>query len=282
MKQNRFASVQVLRMLMLACLASLLFCLPGSSRYQALSDMKPSEISVWLKSLSDQPWPQRLESVTARALNTPYFLGPLGEGPKAPFDKKPLIDLTRVDCVTFCEQSLALALAPNYEQAFVLLQKLRYKNGEIKMETRNHYFMADWVPNNRWLVKDVTAEIPGHLWLTRTISHQQLFASQNFTGIQVREPDRTLKQAYIPSAQLLQIQKHLKPGDIGVLIQNLDGIFAAHTGFMFQTTEGRWIYRNATSIGPKKVVDTPYETLVDSLNKSQRLIGMAFVRPVAP
>ncbi len=247
-----------------------------------LAQMSEQEISSFLTELQPLPFLSRLDQITAQAKGTPYFLGPLGEGPEAPFDKKPLIDLTRVDCVTFCEQSLAMAMSSDYASAFKTLQKIRYKNGEVKMECRNHYTMADWTVNNRWFLTDVTPQMPQHQMLTRTISHKQLFANQKFEGIAVREPDRTLKVAYIPEDRLMEILPNLRSGDVGVLIQNMDGIFAAHTGFMFKQANGKWIYRNATSIGPKVVTDTPFEVLVDSLKNSKRLIGMSFIRPRQP
>ncbi len=242
-----------------------------------LQQMSTSDVDRFLKTLPPRLVP-RIEAVSAQARNTPYLLGPLGEGAGAPYDSKPLIDLTQVDCVTFCEQTLALALSQSYGEAVKTLQKIRYKAGEIKMECRNHYTMADWTVNNRWLMKDVTPELPGHQWLTRTISHKKLFEMQKFKGIQVREPDRTLKVAYIPENHLHRVVSRLKSGDVGVLIQDREGIFAAHTGFMIRQNN-RWVYRNATSIGPKKVVDTPFPTLINSLKKSKRLVGMAFIRP---
>lgn len=244
-----------------------------------LYQMSQSEINQFLATLKGQNLVQRIEKVSERAKGTPYLLGPLGEGASAPYDKDPLMDLSKVDCVTFCEQTLALALSATYAQAFETLQKIRYKNGERKMECRNHYTMADWVPNNAWLLHDITASLPGHAWLTRTISHQKLFASQHLKGIQVREPDRTLKQAYIPEDHLLAIQKDLHSGDMAILIMDHEGIFAAHTGLMIRLPNGQLVFRNATSLEPKQVVDTPFDTLVTSLKKSKRLIGMAFARP---
>ena len=246
-------------------------------KHKPLQAMQSEEINQFLQSLPPTLI-ERIEQVSAQAKGTPYFLGPLGEGPDAPFDKKPLINLKQVDCVTFCEQTLALALSQNHEQAVRVLQKIRYKAGEIKMECRNHYTMADWTVNNRWLMEDISERLAGHQWLSRTISHQQLFAAQKFVGIQVREPDRLTRIAYIPDTHIESILPQLKSGDMGVLIQNHPGIFAAHIGFMIQK-EGQWFYRNATSIGPKEVVDTPLAELITSLKKSKRLIGMSFVRP---
>ena len=243
-----------------------------------LSAMSEAEINHWLKQLSPKPWLERLERISARALGTPYKLGPLGEGENAPYDRQPLINLQQVDCVTFCEQSLALALAPNYRDAVKILQKIRYQHGEIKMECRNHYFMADWIPNNRWLVEDISALLPGAVPLERTISHKTLFENQGFQGIQVRQPNRTLQIKYVPEDQLEKVLPRLKSGDIGVLIQNRPGIFAAHTGLVIR--KGQEVFlRNATSLQPEQVVDTPFSALIQALKKSERLIGMSFARP---
>ena len=247
--------------------------------HKPLQAMSTTDIDRFLQGLPADPV-ARIERASAQALGTPYRLGPLGEGEGAPYDSKPLIDFKAVDCVTFCEQTLALALSSSYQETVETLQKIRYKNGEIKMECRNHYTLADWTVNNQWLMQDMTATLPGHQWLTRTISHQKLFAAQHFEGIQVREPDRQIKAAYIPENQLMAVLPHLKSGDMAVLIQDHEGIFAAHTGFMIQKS-GQWVFRNATSIGSKQVVDTPFEVLVDSLKKSKRLIGMSFIRPRA-
>lgn len=247
------------------------------AHHKPLQTMQKAEIDAFLQQLPPT-LVERIEHVSAQASGTPYLLGPLGEGPEAPFDKKPLINLQQVDCVTFTEQTLALALSQNYEQAVATLQKIRYKAGEVKMECRNHYTMADWTVNNRWLMEDISARLTGHQWLSRTISHQQLFAAQKFAGIQVREPDRRMKVAYVPDTHIESILPQLKSGDMGVLIQDHPGIFAAHIGFMIQK-EGQWVYRNATSIGSKQVVDTPIDALIDSLKKSKRLIGMSFIRP---
>lgn len=245
--------------------------------HQPLQAMSPQEVSQFLADLPRDPI-QRIEQVSAQALGTPYVLGPLGEGPEAPYDKKPLINLQQVDCVTFCEQTLALALSHNYKDTVQTLQKIRYKNGEIKMECRNHYTLADWTINNQWLMEDITPRLPGHQWLTRTISHQKLFAMQKFEGITVREPDRVVKAAYIPEADIESVLSQLRSGDMAVLIQDQPGIFAAHTGFMIRKND-QWVFRNATSLTPKQVVDTPLPVLLKALKESKRLIGMSFVRP---
>ena len=92
-------------------------------------DQTPSETDAYLTQLHQQQptFQTRLERVINDSLGTPYHDGPLGEGPGAPYDSDPLIDLSRVDCVTFVEQSVALASAADLAQATKVLQGYRYK-----------------------------------------------------------------------------------------------------------------------------------------------------------
>lgn len=249
-----------------------------------LYKMTPADVDSWLKQLQKQPFQERLRRISERAKGTPYLLGPLGEGPKGVYDKDPLIDLTKVDCVTFCEQTLALALSKTYQEAFQTLQRIRYKSGKISMQTRNHHTMTDWVPNNAWLLTDVTRQVGGTwaLPLTRVISHQNLFKQQNFVGIKGVEPDRKVTIAYIPKAKLRQIAAKLQTGDVGVFIIDLPGIFASHTGLMIRDSKGQLVFRNATSIGPKQVTDLPFTELVSYLESKPKMMGMCFIRPHGP
>ncbi len=100
----------------------------------------------------------RLTEVAVRSLGTPYADGPLGQGPEGTYDKDPLIDLTRVDCVTFVEQAIALAASSSYEEAINTLQQIRYRNGEISFESRHHFMISDWIANNGFC-RDVTADL---------------------------------------------------------------------------------------------------------------------------
>jgi len=261
-------------------MAILLFNLSGQAKDMSLAEMNETEINLFLKEIKTLPFIQRLEKVSEKAIGTTYFLGPLGEGENSPHDKNPLIDLKRVDCVTFCEQSIALAMSNDYPTLIKNLQKIRYKNGDIRIEKRNHYFMADWAINNSWLIRDITSEIGGKMArpLTRTISHEKFFANSIYKGIISEEPDRNLTISYIPKSSLINVEKSLQSGDIGVFIQDMEGIFASHTGLMIRKSNGELVFRNATSRPPKKVVDMPYPELVNYLKSAPKNMGMAFLR----
>ena len=77
-----------------------------------------------------------------------------------PFDGRAgLFQLTAGNCVTFTERCLALACAANWEAHYKLTLRLRHKQGEPAFLERNFFMLLDWLPNNRWLIDDVTCDM---------------------------------------------------------------------------------------------------------------------------
>ncbi len=228
-------------------------------------------------------WDARLEIYSRRALNTPYRWFPLGEGPQGKYDRGPLVDFAHVDCLTFCEQVLALTLADNYSDMFARLQRLRYRAGEIDIRRRNHFMLADWLPNNAWLVEDVTETLGREFCvaMTKTINRVEILQKK---GLPAREltavpPPQTMTIQYIPEANLPAIKSKLRGGEIAVVIQSRPGIFAAHLGFMLRDSTGRVFFRNASARrGVKKVVDENFDDLVTFLKRNPSWVGMVFLR----
>lgn len=131
----------------------------------------------------------RIETVSESLLGRPYRLGPLGEGPAGEFDAEPLSDLKEFDCTTFVEHVMALALEPDPRKALdVTLQKIRYKDGVVSYETRNHFTELDWVPNNvvAGFLKDITFEVaPDQAkTATKTISKRRWYETRTLDDIQ--------------------------------------------------------------------------------------------------
>ena len=72
--------------------------------------------------------------------------------------------------MTYVEQAVAAATADSYPALIKNLQAIRYKDGVIDYESRNHFLVSDWTRNNTWC-RDVTAELGVSTdAITRTIS----------------------------------------------------------------------------------------------------------------
>jgi hypothetical protein len=247
--------------------------------------MTPAEIDTLLQQTSRRhvDFLSRLEIYSTRAIGTPYRWFPLGEGPQGKYDRGPLVDFAHVDCLTFCEQILALTLAQDYTEMFARLQRLRYHNGEIDIRARNHFTLADWLPNNSWLVEDITTTLGRELCaeMTKTINRVEMLQKK---GVPLKElaaipPPQTMTIQYIPEANLPAIKSKLHGGEIAVVIQSRPAIFAAHLGFMLRDSTGRVFFRNASMRrGVKKVADENFEDLVTFLKRNPSWVGMVFLR----
>jgi hypothetical protein len=226
---------------------------------------------------------ERIQYISYYGLGTPYVIFNLGEGGTAPYDPDPLVNFSQTDCMTFCEHTLAMAISETYQEMFQNLQKIRYKNGVIDIKTRNNYTMADWLPNNNWLLKDVTDEIGGPLCkkMTKKVNRKKDFV---YLGIPEEElktvvPPQKLTIDYIPEVSLLQIVGNLKGGEIVSIISSRPGIFSAHMGIIVRDEWDNLIFRHGSSLKTiREVVDVPFKEMVDQIRQSKIRVGMAFMR----
>lgn len=94
---------------------------------------------------------------------SPYLVDPLGEGETGELSRKPLYRFDGFDCTTFVETVLALSLSQSPEEFRRTIDQIRYKDGRVSYETRNHFSSIDWIPNNTHagFVKDITGSIAG-------------------------------------------------------------------------------------------------------------------------
>lgn len=252
---------------------------------QRLYQMSPVEIDTLLQrtSIAEPEFMRRLLIYSERAIGTPYRWFPLGEGAKGKYDRDPLVDFTRVDCLTFCEQTLAMILSQNSDEMFQILQRLRYRDGDIDIRHRNHFTIADWLPNNSWLVEDVTSAIGGALTtsMTKTIDRAAALRKLRVPEKELSAvpPPQTIAVQYIPEENLPAVKAKLQGGEIGCVVQSRPGIIVAHLGFVLRDDSGRVFYRNASARpGVKRVADEEFDDLVKFLKRNPSWVGMIFLR----
>ena len=241
-----------------------------------LYQLTPPEINSLIQKVT-QTHPTRAEKIAAYsrlALGTPYALGCLGEGTEGRYDKDSLMDFSRVDCLTFCEQILALAISKDYNDTFQNLQKIRYHNGTISFHARNHFVIADWITHNQWLLRNVTEERCGSLCkeMVKTIDRRTFAAAQGCADTNGFPPPQTMSIHYLPKQHLLPSAPELKGSEIMVLITTREGIFASHLGFIVKQDDGSLLFRHASSIH-NKVIDEPFNQLCRRVMEDQQIAG---------
>lgn len=236
-----------------------------------LAAMPPEAVTDWLRDLRaySTDFDSRLESVAHAALGTPYADSPLGEGPDGTHDRDPLMDLGRVDCVTFIEQSIALAHASSYQEAFDTLQRIRYKDGIIDYERRNHFFIADWIANNTFCT-DLSQTLGVETTpLTRTISRRGFFDRTKAPELGRDIPDQVMTIRYVPLAQAVEAERKLPSPCLIVFVGRTDWLFALHCGLFVRDASGKGTLLHASS-RQGKVVAQPLPDYLDE-NKTRYL-----------
>ncbi len=206
------------------------------------------------------PLDQRLAEASERFIGTPYAPSPLGEGRGV--DQDPPLRFDAVDCLTFVEETVALALSANLKEMDGHLTAIRYRS-HPEYQDRNHLMEAQWLPNNlgKGYLKEITAEYGGadlvsslkvigpDAW--RSVGGQRLNLprASRVTGtfpLSWIPLERAVNRlAGVPSGTLLVVVREDRPNRVTRI---------SHLGFLFRQ-EGRSFIRHAAKSVFARVVD---------------------------
>jgi hypothetical protein len=279
-----------------------------------LAQLADDQLEMLIGQSAQQPYLERLATVSRLFLGTPYLLDPLGEGEQGTVDKDPLVDLGRVDCQTFVEQVMALAGAKNLASASERLRLIRYKNGSIEYRMRHHLMALGWIPGNAraGYLKDITREVGG---LATRVVEKTVDATQwrgKFAAMYKRlgdvAPSGQVRLDYIPLDAIAGVTTRLPRTSIAyVVAEPQEGVpyVVTHMGLVIRPEQGPVIFRHASAHPVNRsVVDVPLLDYVAQLQRGtsgapatadrqrpgqavakrrpgrRRLIGLAFSEPL--
>lgn len=223
-----------------------------------LHAQSPAQVSQFLAELHETlpGFDARVAALADAALGTPYEDGPLGEGPGAPFDDDPLIDLTRADCVTFVEQVIALAESRSYEETVERLQRIRYRDGDIRFEMRNHFMLADWVRHNAFVEEATSALGVETETITRTVGRKQFFGFHDAEAFVRAATDETRHVAVVPPERVAAAEAAIPSPSLICFVGKVDWLFALHCGLYLRGEDGRGkLYHASSRAGEVVAVD---------------------------
>jgi len=223
-------------------------------------DVGPVLQQALLKSLSERPLSERLSQVSSRFVGTPYAPSPLGEG--RGFDPDPSLRFDAVDCLTFVEETIALALSRDLKELHAHLQALRYRR-DAEYEDRNHLMEAQWLPNNlaKGYLRDVTVRYGG----TGSVSAVKLIGADawNSRGGQslrlpkTRQVTGAFPLRWIPLEKAPEVLAAVPSGTLMVVVRE-DRPYrvtrVSHLGFLFRNGS-RMLIRHAAKSVYARVVD---------------------------
>jgi hypothetical protein len=212
-----------------------------------------------------------LDSVTARIvfishalLGTRYRANTLIGGPNKP--EELVVRDDAFDCVTFCETVLAAALARDYDGFEPVLRKIRYANGAVRWDERNHYF-------SQWSRRAIENKICRPIELPRSITIDKTVNWGNLGRRQV-------SMLGVPAASLLARPSRLASGDIIGFVSQRANLDFFHTGFVMLGPKGELILRSASQ-SRRRVLDEPLERFVAATGVRYATLLRAFAKPVS-
>jgi hypothetical protein len=202
---------------------------------------------------------KRIEAFSERFLDCPYVTNSLVGNVEVP--ERLTIKLDGFDCVTYMETVLALALSEAAEQFTEKLIRMRYKNGAVEWQERNHY-MVDWWRNNerQGLLRN----------LTRGAEAVEKKRELNLIkGL----PAEHISFRVFPKKKIAHIEKLIKTGDFVCFATTKKNLDVFHTGILLRR-DGKILLRHASRTA-KKVID---QNLRDFI-KNNRMSGLVLLRP---
>lgn len=177
-------------------------------------------------------------------------------------------DLHSANCITWTERNVALGLTDNWQDAYRLQNRLRYKDGSAKKpRIKNHRTLEDWVENNRWLWEDITEQ------LGVATDEMRWFTREGAT----LEPRTT---RYITKETIAAVKLDLRSGDIVLLIGGdpnsaAKTVAIGHVGIVsVSPVNGAFLL----DCSPADSGSALLANLVQELRDSRGLLGFKFVR----
>lgn len=237
----------------------------------------------------------RIVHLARKNIGQPYEIYLLGEMPFETYDPQPIYCLTKSDCLVFTEHTYAMALSRDWSGFMRMLQRIRYRDGQLGVVTRNHYTEVDWNSSNRWLVREITAEVAdGHtLPFAEKIDRTSFF--KNRYKLAVTLPVEDHRDAYLPIAEIARAYPHLRDGDFvnvvrGAVAPNShDNVqvyggnaWVGHTGLIAHRPDGTvtMIHSAEPQVREEPLADfiARSEALAKAPGAKQRLLGFKFLR----
>jgi hypothetical protein len=246
-----------------------------------IGNMSHAEIDSMLRvnAENDLRITDRINLYSEMFLETPYSWTATGDGPYALLETYPLVNFQETNCMVYCEHVLALSISDSWDNFFNNLQQIRYKDGLIGMKTRNHYTMADWLPENNWILDNVSAKVGGEYTasMTRTISHENFFKGKGMDDLRYIKLDRSITVEYVPMEHMADVKSRVKDGDIvAMLYANKDNVFSAHM-LMIVEKDDELYFREASTTN-YSTFETEYNAWLDWKGTLDKYAGIAFMR----
>jgi hypothetical protein len=217
---------------------------PGKNKQTAwdLGKWSQTEIDRLLNNMHRIRDPgQKVTVLSAAFRDTPYRANTLiGDNKTAEVF---VLRLDSVDCFTFLDNVEALRRSSNFSEFVESLHHVRYRNGRVDFQTRNHFF-SQWGNSPLAPLRDITAQIGGSktCWAVKYLNQKK--------GGHVFLPGYPIRRqtvAFIPAEAIDEAMlARLQSGDYIGIYSPHPGLDVSHTGIVIKK-EGTLFLRHASS-----------------------------------
>lgn len=207
----------------------------------------------------------RIDQVSSPFLGTTYAISPLGEG--AGIDTDPRVRWDKVDCLTFVETSMALALAPSSEQMLAVLDDVRYGALPPAFNRRNHFVESQWVPHNiaKGYIRSIAREVAGAevKVISKAFGAKEWRRMKHPEGLQLADddvPSGRYALDIVPIDVVDRVAARIPTGTLLFVVRAdspRQSTRVTHVGFVVEK-DGRRFLRHASKNPYARVVDEPF------------------------
>lgn len=263
-----------------------------------LYKLSEAEVGDYLGQLheSEPNLRRRIMDLARKNLGQPYDIYLLGEFPFETYDPQPMYSLTKSDCLVFTEHTYAMALTSDWPSFMRLLQRIRYRDGQIGVATRNHYTEADWIQSNDWLVNDITREIAGDAGVPFQEKIDRAKFLKGRYKLNVDIPVQEHHDLYLPYTEIDRIGDLVQEGDCINVVRAavkpgdppskpVDGtVFVGHVGLVARAPDGtlHMIHSSVPQVREEPLTEYIRRSTekIETLDKEgkPRLVGFKFLR----
>lgn len=172
-----------------------------------------------------------------------------------------VVNLEGMDCLTFIEYIEAMRLSNSFSEFMENLKKVRYYQGRVAFESRNHFF-TDWIESNignRFEICPHVEDMTGRIGGAKTVKVKKrlnLKADGRYIIPGVPYKDREIR--YIPADRVDDmVIDRLKTGDYVGMYSNEEGLDVSHVGIIIKAKGTTYLRHASSLIG--KVVDEDFK-----------------------
>ncbi len=203
----------------------------------------------------------RINLLSRHFLGHSYKQNPLIGSPDIP--EVFAASLDGFDCVTYIETILALSRASNVDDFIERLRKIRYEQGRIAWERRNHY-MTGWIRNNARARTIRPVSMPAVSALSR----------ERVLNVVPGLAARRVRLKCVPKSAVPRLAPYLQTGDLIFFVSTRKNLDVFHAGIIVR--DGKRLLLRHASRSRGSVVEQDLNEFL----KANRMAGVIVVRPV--